>query len=109
VSYLDFDQLLQPVDDGEVLVSAGRLGHHDLVAGPQPPAVLVPDEGFGRGLLVVQVAERDGRRLHEQLAGLAVLGNLLALGVDDLDSRAGNKRARSPQADVVFACRADYS
>ncbi len=105
--YLDLDELLQPVDDGDVLVAARLLGHDDLVAGAQPAAVLVPDEGLVGGLFVVEVAQHDRGRLHEQLARLAVLGDLLAVGVDDLAPCAGHERAGCSCDDVVFACRGD--
>lgn len=108
MAYLDLDQLLDPVHDDEMLVARRGLANQDLVAGSDPAAVVVVDERFGRRLLVVEVAEHDRGGLHEELAGLVVLGDLLARDrVDDLGFAHGDERARGAKVDVIFAGGAD--
>lgn len=88
--YLDFDELFEAVDDSKVLVSLGGLRDYNLITSFEPATIFVPDECFGCGFFVVEIAQRDRGGLHKQFAWLAVFGDLPAVLVDDLGSHARN-------------------
>ena len=93
MTYLDFNELLDPVDNIKVLESLVGLAYKYFVSSPQPPPVLVVDKGLGVGLFVIQVAQHDGGRLDQQLAALVVARELVAFRVHDFGFEAGDQGA----------------
>lgn len=85
-----------------MLVSRWRKPHKHLVARPDPPPILIPHVRLRRRLLVMQVPQCDGWPLEEQLPGLLVLGDWLALQIHNLGARPGEQRPRGPDKDVVL-------
>ena len=98
--YLDLDQLLYAVNDEEVLIPRWRRPNKNLIACLQPTTILVPHKCLRVGLLVVEVTRHDVGTLDEELAALLVLGDLVAVGVDDLGPLAWYEEARGADEDV---------
>ena len=77
-SYLDFDKLLDPVDDEDVVFALWTLADDGFVAGPQPPVL----KSLFVRLLVVQVAQDDCGPAEEEFAWFVVLAYVVAVGID---------------------------
>lgn len=103
VTDLDFDELLDAVDDEDMLVARDRVRADDGLVARAHPAVL---EGLAVGGVVAQVAEHDGRRAHEQLARLVVARDVVAFDRDEARGHGREQRAGRPEPDVRHGCRA---
>lgn len=107
VTYLDFDEFLDTIDDDHVVVTQRRLSNDDLVASPQPSTALIPHDGLARGLGIIQVTQADAGRLYEKLARRLELRDLASISRDKLAYGAGDDAPASPMHRVVLARHAD--
>lgn len=95
--YLDFDQLLDAVDNENVFCALGTHPHDRLVAGAHP-AIL---ERLPCCCGVVEVAQDCAWRFDDQLAGLVVACDFGAFGRQDLDLDGWEDGAAGAEPDVV--------
>lgn len=96
---LDFDQLLDTVDDEDVLGARGWVGTHNGLVTRVHPAVA---EGLGRGLVVVEVSQDDVGAASDQLAWCVQRRDVLAgFGRDNTDFQAGDQTARGAEHHIV--------
>lgn len=65
IAYLDFNKLLDAIHDHKMFISIRGLPDQHFISRLQPSPILVPHESLGVGLLIVEVSQNDGRRLHD--------------------------------------------
>lgn len=74
-TYLDFDQLLNAVDNEYVLCVVWTETNHRLITCAHPSIL----EGLLVGLFVIQVSQDNGWRANDQFPGLIVACQLLPI------------------------------
>lgn len=107
-AYLYFDEFFDAIGDENVFVAIGRFADQSLVTSLEPAAVGEVDECLGVGLFVVEIAEDDGRGLHNELASLVVFGHFVALRVDDACLESRQERSRGAGEQIVLARGVDH-
>jgi hypothetical protein len=100
-TYLDFDQLLDAVNNEDMLVSIRPLANDRFVASAHVPVL----ESLGIRFVILQVPKHHCWTLDEQLARLIVPSDLVSFNGHNLAFDAWQNRPRRPEPNVLWRRR----